>query len=121
MIIHMRGDKSIEKTLKQTPISDPSYISTPYCFPKFIWTVSAGQQYCLSEKIAQRSDLVNKVWFDAMKVLLWLECSLISYFSFITHLSWLQTRRDKFIFVQKNYLGFRTSWEPSEEPVYPDV
>ena len=83
------------------------------------WIVSAGQQYCLSEKIAQRdrADLVNKVWFDVLKVLLWLECSLISYFSFITHLSWLQTRRDELFSVQKNYLGFRTSWEPRKEPV----
>ena len=118
MVIHIHCEKIIEKKLKQTPISDASEISIPYCFLKFIWTVSAGQQYCLSEKITQQSHLVNKVWFDVMKAVLWLECSLISYFSFITHLSSLQTRKDELIFMQKNYLGFRTSWEPMYDDIF---
>ena len=54
-----------------------------------------------------------------------LACSLNSIFSFVT--SWLQTRRNESSFVQKHYLGFKTSWEPSEETfcvlmyVYDDI
>ena len=50
-----------------------------------------------------------------------LACPLNSNFSFVTHLSWLQTRRKELSFVQKNYLDFKTLWEPSEETLCPDV
>ena len=65
-------------------------------------------------------NLVNKgvVRCDAQSLL---ACPLNSIFSFVTHLSWLQTRRKELSFVQKNYLDFKTSWEPSEETLCPDV
>ena len=73
-----------------------------------------------AENVAQRSKSCKQgvVRRDAQSLL---ACPLNSIFSFVTHLSWLQTRRKELSFVQKNYLDFKTSWEPSEETLCPDV
>ena len=73
-----------------------------------------------AENVAQRSKSCKQgvVQCDAESLL---ACPLNFIFSFVTHLSWLQTRRNELSFVQKNYLGFKTSWEPREETLCPDV
>ena len=56
-----------------------------------------------AENVAQRSKSCKQgvVRCDAQSLL---ACPLNSIFSFVTHLSWLQTRRKELSFVQKNYL-----------------
>ena len=73
-----------------------------------------------AENVAQRSKSCKQGVVRCYAQSL-LACPLNSNFSFVTHLSWLQTRRKELSFVQKNYLDFKTSWEPSEETLCPDV